>query len=313
MRLFARPLIAILLLGVSLHDSLAQPSPKTKVGGSVFVKAPLSNLEVDTAALRGGQEEAAARALTTILKEQLGATGQESFRPARTSNKVFEDRKGRKHFRFEQSYQGIPVVDTAMVMHVDADGKVFAVNGEFVADGSVDMKEQVTCEEAFQGVLDESKYEGTGEWLTECAIKIVMDRNGRAHKAWERMVGYQPEGRPYLKDFLYASVVTGHIVAVRPQIKESLKMKTLDCSEVWWDTYGCQLVTRSSDELHTGDKAIDLAHNYARATYKFFFENFGRDSIDDNGMRIVSHVHVGQNYSNAYWDGASVNYGDGGK
>lgn len=39
--------------------------------------------------------------------------------------------------------------------------------------------------------------------------------------------------------------------------------------------------------------------------------NHGRNSIDGNGMTIISRVHYGVKYDNAFWDGAQMTYGDG--
>ncbi len=46
-------------------------------------------------------------------------------------------------------------------------------------------------------------------------------------------------------------------------------------------------------------------------TYDYFFNNFGRNSIDNNGFTLRSYVHYGNNYANAFWDGQRMTYGDG--
>jgi len=43
----------------------------------------------------------------------------------------------------------------------------------------------------------------------------------------------------------------------------------------------------------------------------FYRDTFGRDSIDDEGMQIVSVVHFASGYCNAFWNGAYMTYGDG--
>jgi Zn-dependent metalloprotease len=47
------------------------------------------------------------------------------------------------------------------------------------------------------------------------------------------------------------------------------------------------------------------------ATYDFFLQVFGRDSIDGNGMRLDSTVHYGTRFENALWNGRQMVYGDG--
>ncbi len=68
---------------------------------------------------------------------------------------------------------------------------------------------------------------------------------------------------------------------------------------------------RAQDEDPTGDAAADEAYDGADKTYDFYKEVLERDSIDGQGMEIVSSVHYGSNYDNAFWNGVQMAYGDG--
>lgn len=48
-------------------------------------------------------------------------------------------------------------------------------------------------------------------------------------------------------------------------------------------------------------------------TWKFYYELFNRNSIDDEGMAIVNSIHYGKKYSNAIWNGRQMIFGDGDK
>jgi len=61
----------------------------------------------------------------------------------------------------------------------------------------------------------------------------------------------------------------------------------------------------------TGDAAVDEAFDGAGATYDFLKTVFGRSGIDGKDMRIVSTVHYGRGYDNAFWNGKQMVYGDG--
>lgn len=56
--------------------------------------------------------------------------------------------------------------------------------------------------------------------------------------------------------------------------------------------------------------AVDAQYG-SQSTYDFYKNVLGRDSIDGQGERLDSFVHVGSNYVNAFWDGEKMNYGDG--
>jgi len=61
-----------------------------------------------------------------------------------------------------------------------------------------------------------------------------------------------------------------------------------------------------------GDAAINDAHGFAEVTLDMMRDWYGRNSIDDNGMKIISRVHFGKDFNNAFWDGKRMTYGDGG-
>ena len=59
------------------------------------------------------------------------------------------------------------------------------------------------------------------------------------------------------------------------------------------------------------DVAVNEAFDGAGATYDFYRDVYGRDSVDGEGAELVSSVHYGVGYDNAMWDGVQMIYGDG--
>ncbi len=53
------------------------------------------------------------------------------------------------------------------------------------------------------------------------------------------------------------------------------------------------------------------AHYYANVTDDFYRDTFRRNSLDDNGMTMLSSVHFDVGYCNAFWNGQQMVYGDG--
>lgn len=47
------------------------------------------------------------------------------------------------------------------------------------------------------------------------------------------------------------------------------------------------------------------------AVADFYKELFGRDSIDDAGMALLSSIHYSVRFNNAFWNGSQMTYGDG--
>ncbi len=56
--------------------------------------------------------------------------------------------------------------------------------------------------------------------------------------------------------------------------------------------------------------ALD-AHFGGEKTYDFYWNSFGRNSIDNAGFQLNLYVHYSTNYVNAFWDGTKMTFGDG--
>lgn len=71
------------------------------------------------------------------------------------------------------------------------------------------------------------------------------------------------------------------------------------------------VLVRGEGDPKSKDPAVNEAYDGSGAIYDLFNEVFGRNSIDDRGMRLDSAVHYGRDYDNAFWDGRQMVYGDG--
>ncbi|MEU4346195.1 M4 family metallopeptidase [Streptomyces sp. NPDC023838] len=71
------------------------------------------------------------------------------------------------------------------------------------------------------------------------------------------------------------------------------------------------VLARSEDGPPSADDSVNRAFDGLGTTHDFYREVFGRDSIDDRGMRLDGHVHFSANYNNAFWDGREMVFGDG--
>lgn len=70
-----------------------------------------------------------------------------------------------------------------------------------------------------------------------------------------------------------------------------------DSTNTWPDT----LRLRYATDAHWG----------AEMVYDYFMNVHNRNSINNNGFTLRSYVHYDVNYSNAFWDGQRMTYGDG--
>ncbi|MEX0676003.1 MAG: M4 family metallopeptidase [Pirellulales bacterium] len=59
------------------------------------------------------------------------------------------------------------------------------------------------------------------------------------------------------------------------------------------------------------DQAVNDAYDGIGLTYDFYLEEFNRNSLDGNGMRLDAVVHYGDRVNNAFFDGTRMLFGDG--
>jgi len=66
----------------------------------------------------------------------------------------------------------------------------------------------------------------------------------------------------------------------------------------------------SSFDSENGKVGVSV-HWALENAYDYWFNIHGRNSLDDIGGRIIAYAHWGNSFSNAYWDGSRMAFGDG--
>lgn len=70
-------------------------------------------------------------------------------------------------------------------------------------------------------------------------------------------------------------------------------------------------LVRGEGDPATGDAAVDEAYDGFGVTFDLYLEEYGRCSLDDQGMPLIGTVHYGRSYDNAFFDGQQMVFGDG--
>ncbi|WLI75901.1 M4 family metallopeptidase [Kosakonia sp. H02] len=68
---------------------------------------------------------------------------------------------------------------------------------------------------------------------------------------------------------------------------------------------------RYEGQPSNGDIAVDEAYEYLGVTHDFFWKEWKRNSLDNQGLVLSGTVHYGQEYQNAFWNGQQMVFGDG--
>lgn len=88
-----------------------------------------------------------------------------------------------------------------------------------------------------------------------------------------------------------------------------VKDRTVYDAHSGWEVPGS--IARREGDPPTGDAAVDEAYDGTGATYDLFWDIHDRNSIDGDGMALLSIVHFGMGWDNAQWDGQYMMFGDG--
>ena len=272
--------------------------------GLILIKGKLGKIDNSIFASASAQSQA-----KNILESLAEATGHETFVP-----KSYNDAR---HIRFGQQIHGMEVEGAALYVHADKAGNVIGVNGELVDGASVPSEPTIDAKLAIKAALEESRVPVEAHGLCS-SPKLTVIRgleDGEAHLSWTCTVRYDILGddgflQPF-RDQIFARA-TGSapgLIQIHPKIYADRRLDTRNCRN--FRTKLCSTVTTNSSKIQSDDLAIDAAHNFAFDTYEYYRVKHGRDSLDDAGMTVISNVHYGYNYNNAFWDGSSMTYGDG--
>ncbi|KAH8103039.1 hypothetical protein BXZ70DRAFT_768283 [Cristinia sonorae] len=68
---------------------------------------------------------------------------------------------------------------------------------------------------------------------------------------------------------------------------------------------------RSEGGAATSDVAERECYDGFGSTFQFYSDIFDRNSINNGGITLTGTIHFSNNYSNAFWDGAQMVFGDG--
>lgn len=110
----------------------------------------------------------------------------------------------------------------------------------------------------------------------------------------------------------------GRIMERRRNVLNQLLVRDFEDGEGERFIYDCQNqfeqrveLVRKEGNPETDDPVVNEAYDTSGFVRDYFKDAFGLNSIDGNGLDIVSNIHYGEAYNNAFWDGDEMTYGDG--
>ena len=252
---------------------------------------------------------------------------------------------GTTHVRMDQMFAGIRVFGGDVVAHATGDEIVslagtlathlgdFDVNAKISADDAVAAAKKDFVGEDADFTYDRESNElvilpaGEGESGVDLAYQVIFHtelENGRNPGVWNYFVDAKTGTiiRKFnaIDTLSQASGPGGNAKTPRTwtnQLDVEASGSSFVENTARIQTVTLKNATSGSGTAITGslssigDAAENDAHGFAEVTVNMLSEWMGYNSIDENGFKILSRVHYGTKYENAFWDGAQMNYGDG--
>jgi len=202
--------------------------------------------------------------------------------------------------RTQQSVNGVPIFGSDIGVHISPDNEVKFMSGQ-VQDIAIGTTPKLTQSKALIFAKKDINLSTVQEMVT---LEIYM-KNGTPFLTWHCVLYTQyPEGEWHV----FVDALSGDIVSKFNNITEGRNRMTYHAQ--YSQSLPGVLAMSETEETHT-DSNIQTTHAHIKTTYDYFFNEHGRDSFDGNGATIVSSVHLGSNYVNAYWNGTQLAFGDG--
>jgi Zn-dependent metalloprotease len=263
------------------------------------------------------------------------AGADDTFAPR---GKAVLDPNGRAHVRYERAYRGLPVLGGDVVVHLTKAGSYGGGSVTLQRPLALGTTARVSQAAAIRTAT--AKLDGT---VSSTEAREVVDAFGSSPAlAYEVTVNGMRRDQTPSKLHVVVDALTGKVLHSADEVETGTGNSKYS-GTVTIGTTGSAGNYQMSDPTRGNNNATDLngltvgngtlftdadnvwgngatsdratagvdAHYGAQLTFDFYKNVLGRNGIFNNGTGVRSRVHYGVAYSNAFWDGTQMTYGDG--
>jgi Zn-dependent metalloprotease len=273
-------------------------APATAAASTVSGTVSAKRIGVSSSATAGSFARAAVNRYAALLGVA-DAGSQLRYAQAAT------DALGQRHVRFDQVVGDVPVYDGAVTVHLArGDALTGFTAGVSQAISGAARQASVSSDQARDvavGEVADAKVVQAPKLFVYTGVPLASHP---ATLAWA--VDVTSTTRPERK-LVFVDAVSG-------QVTDTLDRTEFAKNRTIYNANGSTTTgtfARGEGDPATGNTDVDNAYDFTGATYDYYASTFGRDSYDDAGAELVSFVHYGVGYQNAFWDGFEMVYGDG--
>jgi bacillolysin len=301
----------------------ARVSRSAATGAVTFVRGSVAEPAVTSAELGHPRSpRAAARRFVERHGAMFGVRGAADVRVERTTDAG----QGRSFVRLQQLHRGVPVIGGDLVVQVDAARNVISANGEAAPGLRVDTTPAVTAATAARGARETvaktvgvraGDLSATPPSLAVYEPKLLGGRALPIARLVWRMDVTSPDGDT--RELVLVDAVRGGVALRIDRNPDAKNRRVCDAgNNPLTPKVPCTSGAAARVEGGAPHAVADVnqAYVFSGDTYDFFFNRFGRDSLDGAGMALLSTVRFCDPdsacpYTNAFWNGQQMVYGQG--
>lgn len=233
------------------------------------------------------------------------------------------DNSGRTSVRYQQSYNGIPVIGGELYVNLAKGNSLLSINGEVSPKLALSTKPAINSQQAIGTALtavakwyqiSTAELTVTTPTLSIYDPQLLSPDSSPATLVWQMEVSSTAQ-KP-IREMVLVDAQRGHIGLHFNRIDGVRNRETYSAMETF-ALPGIKVCNESDTDciaavIFNNPNAVK-AHLHTRDTYDFYSRMHGRDSIDDAGMALISTVNWYYNLDpsscpNAFWTGSQMVY-----
>ncbi|MCB9852091.1 MAG: M4 family metallopeptidase [Phycisphaerales bacterium] len=225
--------------------------------------------------------------------------------------KTETDALGYVHTSYQQVHHGIDAFSGIVRVHQDANGGLIAMNGDFYAiSPKLGTTPAITGDEAIAECV---RVLALAEADTERSDLVIVDPGWYGdpsigpHLAYYVIVGN--DSIP-VREAFFIDAVTGEVLDQWTMLHAALTRQIYNGNG--GSGLPGTLARGEGDPVVASPADVNRAYDYYADVYDYYFNAFGRDSIDGNGLNMIATVNsTNPPCPNATWNGAQMIFCDG--
>jgi len=216
------------------------------------------------------------------------------------------DFSGMMHFRFNQRINDLHVEHGKLIVHVHPRShEVFALTSAFAPGYDLPSQPTVEINQAKESIM--SLVPSTNFRIISGPELMYLKFEGNINLVYRADIIYNIGGDE-MRSYFYLDAMENTLV-----VELNRYINALD-RDVYTANNGRLLpgtLVRTEGSLPSTDSTVNDAYTYTGVCYDYYYQTFGRDSYDNRGATMISTVHYGNDYNNAFWNSEQMVFGDG--